>query len=121
MVLKPRRSLISSTPMKIEKMDEHGIEPSAKRFKTNFSCNPIVINSDDLHNGAGIEVEICYPNFEDNQQNEDLKALKKTMESKISNCIDESDKTPPNTPSKESIRMNSSTTSFESPTIKLNA
>ena len=51
-------------------MDGHGIEPTAKRFKTDFSCNPIVINSDDLHNGAGIEVEICYPNFEDNQQNE---------------------------------------------------
>ena len=50
--------------MKFEMKEENkGIEPAAKRLKlqfekSDFVTTPIKINSDDVHCGAGIEVEI---------------------------------------------------------------
>ena len=70
---KPRRSLLSSTPMKFEMKEENkGIEPAAKRLKlqfekSDFVTTPIKINSDDVHCGAGIEVEIVSEYSEQNE------------------------------------------------------
>ena len=72
---KPRRSLLSSTPMKFGMEGElKGIEPAAKRLKiqfekSDFATTPIKINSDDVHCGAGIEVEIV-SEYSEPQQNE---------------------------------------------------
>ena len=72
---KPRRSLLSSTPMKFEMEGEvKGIEPASKSLKiqfekSDFATTPIKINSDDVHCGAGIEVEIV-SEYSEHQQNE---------------------------------------------------
>ena len=77
---KPRRSLLSSTPMKFGMEGElKGIEPAAKRLKiqfekSDFATTPIKINSDDVHCGAGIEVEIV-SEYSEPQQNEVKKSF----------------------------------------------
>ena len=77
---KPRRSLLSSTPMKLGMDGEiKGIKPEAKRLKiqlekSDFATTPIKINDDDLHCGAGIEVEIV-SEYSEPQQNEVKKSF----------------------------------------------
>ena len=76
---KKRRSLLSSTPMKFGMEGELEIEPASKRLKIQFeksdftttfrATTPIKINSDDVHCGAGIEVEIV-SEYSEHQQNE---------------------------------------------------
>ena len=72
---KKRRSLLNSTPMKFGMEGElKGIEPAAKRLKiqferSDFATTPIKINSDDVHCGAGIEVEIV-SEYSYHQENE---------------------------------------------------
>ena len=58
---------------------EEWIEPAAKRLKiqfekSDFATTPIKINSDDVHCGAGIEVEIV-SEYSEPQQNEVKKSF----------------------------------------------
>ena len=91
---RPRHSLLSSTPMKFGMDGEiKGIKPAAKRLKiqfekSDFATTPIKINSDDLHCGAGIEVEIV-SEYSYHQQNETTNDDKKIMECKNTHCVDE--------------------------------